>query len=649
MAIMDLEQREFISKLIEKGDYDLALEEVVKLEESNTLQLEEKILITNFKAKILNALGFFKKALEFGERTYEWSKKFEKEELQIDSIFNIVESLTHLGDIQKSQRMLSKLENLLINPMTLDEKALECYKMRFLYQKGIIFKTTGNLTQAINNINTCLKYYTINNEKFERAECYSCLGLIYAMKGDLNKSMTYMAQSIALFQQIDNTYKIATALNNMGEICRQMGFLEQSLRNFQQSLHIWEEMGNREAISNSLKNIGTIYYLMSDYKQALAHFELCIKLNKEIGNKISIAENLYQVIKTYITQNQTEKAQEQLLNLEEINKELSHKPTDQIYRISKALILKSSKKLRNWLKAIEILEGVIIEDVSNYEVTIDALLHLCELYLREYKASNEIETLNDLELAIKTLSSIAERQQSQKLYAETYWLKAHLALVKLNLEEAKALLAKAQQLAEEYDLHMLAMKISNDYDQLLHQFEEWTKLKKDNAPVAEILKLSQVEELINNMLQQGITDIKDLPKEEPVYIAILSKDGGAIYAKTFKTKENIDDQLIGGFLTAMNSFLTEAFSTSGSIERIKHKEYTFVLKPEESFLFCYVFKGNSYYAMQKLEQFIQKVKEENEIWQIFQNFVKTGMIISTNFKEKVNYLADDLFVKADIH
>jgi len=649
MSILDMEQREFITKLIEEGDYDLALEEVEKLEGSNTLQLEEKILLTNFKAKILNTMGFFRKALEFGEQAYEWSKDFGKEKLEIDSLFNIVESLTHLGNIQKSQTMLSKLENLLINPETLDEKVLQRYKIRLLYQKGIMLKIAGNLTQAIDNLKACLEFYTNNNDKFETAECYSCLGLIYAMTGDLNKSMTNMAQSIALFQQIDNTYKIATALNNMGEICRQMGFLEQSLRNFQQSLNIWEEMGNQEAISKSLNNIGTIYYLMGDYKQALAHFELSIKFNKEIGNKISIAENLYQIIKTFIAQNQIEKAQEYLLNLKEINEQLSHKPTDQIYRISKALLLKNSKRLRDWLKAIEMLEKVIIEKVSNYEVTIDALLYLCELYLREYKASNEEETLNDLELAVKTLLSIAERQQSQKLFAEAYWLKARLALIKLDLEEAKLLLTKAQQLAEERELHTLAMKISNDFDQLLHRSEEWAKLKKDNAPVAEILKLSQVEDLINNMLQQGITDVKELPKEEPIYLTILSKDGGAIYAKTFTTQENIDDQLIGGFLTALNSFLTEAFSTSGSIERIKHKEYTFVLKPEESFLFCYVFKGNSYYAMQKLEQFIQKVKEQTEIWQIFLNFAETGMIVSTDFKEQVNHLADDLFLEVAVN
>ena len=69
-------------------------------------------------------------------------------------------------------------------------------------------------------------------------------------------------------------------------------------------------------------------------------------------------------------------------------------------------------------------------------------------------------------------------------------------------------------------------------------------------------------------------------------------------------------------LTAVNSFIQETFSASGSIERLKHKEHTLLLKPIENYLTCYIFKGQSYSALQKLEKFIDSLKVQQDLYQI---------------------------------
>ena len=91
--------------------------------------------------------------------------------------------------------------------------------------------------------------------------------------------------------------------------------------------------------------------------------------------------------------------------------------------------------------------------------------------------------------------------------------------------------------------------------------------------------------------------------EEPAYISIIDSTGLSIYSHNFfrSTTEGFD-QLMSGFLIAINSIILNLFSSSGFLERIKHKEFTIMIFQLKSNLyFCYVFKGPSYHAQEKVD------------------------------------------------
>ncbi|MFX0027868.1 MAG: hypothetical protein ACFE8B_01545 [Candidatus Hermodarchaeota archaeon] len=79
--------------------------------------------------------------------------------------------------------------------------------------------------------------------------------------------------------------------------------------------------------------------------------------------------------------------------------------------------------------------------------------------------------------------------------------------------------------------------------------------------------------------------------------------------------------LFSSFMSAFNTFSSEIFSNS--IDRIKVKENTILINTVESFLVCYVIKGQSYPALQKLTKFSEAIRENLEIWQALNNSVKT--------------------------
>ena len=62
-------------------------------------------------------------------------------------------------------------------------------------------------------------------------------------------------------------------------------------------------------------------------------------------------------------------------------------------------------------------------------------------------------------------------------------------------------------------------------------------------------------------------------------------------------------------------------------DRITYREYTVVLKALDALLFCYIFKGQSYLALQKLEQLTERVRESPGIWEILSTAMKTKSVL----------------------
>jgi hypothetical protein len=60
------------------------------------------------------------------------------------------------------------------------------------------------------------------------------------------------------------------------------------------------------------------------------------------------------------------------------------------------------------------------------------------------------------------------------------------------------------------------------------------------------------------------------------------------------------------------------------IERIRYKDYTLVMEYNDPLLFCYVFKGESYSAMQKLDKFIANAIGSSNIWESLRKATITG-------------------------
>lgn len=89
--------------------------------------------------------------------------------------------------------------------------------------------------------------------------------------------------------------------------------------------------------------------------------------------------------------------------------------------------------------------------------------------------------------------------------------------------------------------------------------------------------------------------------------------------------------------------MKEVFKIQGSIERIRHQEYTIIIHQLKQFLICYVFRGESYFAVKKINTFVDALKQDEKLMNYLENdFQMTSQLI--NAKE-FDSMVDSIFIK----
>ena len=115
-----------------------------------------------------------------------------------------------------------------------------------------------------------------------------------------------------------------------------------------------------------------------------------------------------------------------------------------------------------------------------------------------------------------------------------------------------------------------------------------------------------------------------------------------MFSNPFTADMTFNEKQLGGFISTLNSSSDQLFSEA--IDRIKIGDYMVLLKVVEDFSICYVFRGESYSAGQKLQNFTEAVKENKGIIDVLNTTVRTGHQIKLNENPDLEDLITNSFV-----
>jgi tetratricopeptide (TPR) repeat protein len=631
-------------KLMNECKFDEVLLLMNNLEGRDDITDSDQLSRYLLKSECLNELGNYEEGLKFAEKAYQKSQALRDNLRSIDVLVKMAFATMGIGDFEKALNLIEQSEDLLKTLTRCTPLEQEQREASIAFTKGAVYLFQGNANLALECGKRSLELREDIGNKRELVASLYGMGIIYSMlKSDLDRALMYAERCQTIAKEINHQHIISMNLQTLGVIYFLKGEYTKSLRYTEQSLAIAEKTGNKQMISSNLNNIANLFIYQGDFDKALMYLERSLEIAKEIGNNWLISGFTCSIIEAFVYKGEVEQAQRYLEQLEEINDKVDNKTIDLGYRYSKAIILKTSPRIHNRAKAEEIFKQIVQEEMIHSETTINALLNLCELLLDELSLTNEIEVLNELENFITQLLDIAENSGSYWVLAESYALQGKMALLALDLKGARRLLTQAQQIAEKQGMNLLAGKISIEHDNLLKELSKWKNLQGQDVSLKERMELAHIDEQIDNLLWKRDFSSLEHSEEEPILLLVLSKGGIPIFSHVFSKEWSFEEGLFGCFLSAINSFSGELFSKG--LDRAKFGEHTVLMKSVASFSICYLFKGQSYLAQKRINNFIKQFKNTTEIWQTFNNFYKTYQTIELKKNPSLKLLITDIFIR----
>ncbi|MFW9902169.1 MAG: hypothetical protein ACFFDY_12965, partial [Candidatus Thorarchaeota archaeon] len=206
-------------------------------------------------------------------------------------------------------------------------------------------------------------------------------------------------------------------------------------------------------------------------------------------------------------------------------------------------------------------------------------------------------------------------------------------------------LTQAQKIAESHGIKRLAMKISHEHDKLLTQLKIWENLKETEVSLSERWKLADLTQQMENMVRKRMVEPPKISEEEPVSIFIISEGGTLLFSHSFIDQISFESHLFSGFLTTIDYFIREMFSEG--LDRAIFGEHTLLLKSIPPFFISYIYKGDSYHALQKLNYFIDHIQME-DIWQNLLKSFRVNQSIHLKDIPSLESLITEIFITKSV-
>ena len=629
--------------LKEEGKFIEAFKIIKEIEKNEAVTSQDQLSNNIIKCTLLNKLGFHEDALKLAKKIYKDAEKLGTPIQLINVSIEMAEAFMYLERYNESLEVIMKCEKF-FKTITL-ETTIEHNRIESAIAliKGYI--NVDNYFER--DLELSLKYLKYGlalqkklGNKHEIARFYQYIGFNYQNLGDWDLALNYWEKALALEENGFNVF-LTWLFFHIGYLYDQRGELDHALNYYKRGLALAEKLNSGKInIAYFLDCIGNIYYSKGDFDQALIFSERGLTLYRQVGHNIPfLASFMNTLLRIAIGKNEINQAEEHLQQIKEISDQTQNKGVYRLYRVSKALLLKTKPRVSNLAKAQRLLKEVIEEDAGQ----ITAIINLCDILLVDLRNTNDMEIVDEIKDYIGRLLNIAEKTHSYSLQAEAYLLQAKMVLISYDLEEARRLLAKGQQIAEKFGLKMLARKISNEHDELLKQMTIWENLKKSEATLTERLKLARLNEQVDDMLRKHVVEPGEIQDEESIVILIISEGGNPIYSQSFLEGWSFKDHLFGGFLSAINSFSGEMFSQG--LDRAIFGEYTILMKAVSPFIVCYLFKGQSFLAQQRMKQFIETIQNEKKMWETIKNYHQANRLIQKEDIPSLDLLVNEMFIE----
>jgi tetratricopeptide (TPR) repeat protein len=497
---------------------------------------------------------------------------------------------------------------------------------------GLAYLYSGELKKAFTHLNKAQEIAKGSNQKILESLVKSNISLYNLFSGNIQEASTLLEENLQFFQQIDFNFELANTYINLSSLSEIKGEIVQSQSDLTSAIDISRNINNDHLKFICNNNFANLSFITGEFELAKNSYLESYDYFNSHNLPLDSINTIFNLLSLAVLENDTESKTKYLAIITKIKNSMENQLIDLIFQISRGLDLKQYDRMVKKAEAQQIFTNIANNDtIINHEFRVIALKNLCELLIEELSSSGDQEVIDELKIVLQQILAIAEKQNSIILRVESFLIQSKVDLLEFKLNEARTLLGQAQTIAEEKGLTALAIFSSRQYDNLLNQIgklQDQGDLNLSNLSMNERLELAELENMVNKIIRKR-AEIPDITEEKPFMFLIIAISGMSLFSKIFVDEDLMDEQLIGGFITAINIVTQQAFSDQDAIEGIRHQDFTLLLKYLGStrILCVYVFKGQTYFAMQKLKTFIETV-QYSDAMSIIDDANDIGKIIS---------------------
>ena len=424
-------------------------------------------------------------------------------------------SLNNLGLVYWSKGDLENAREYYEKSLKIGEELENKHQISVILNNlGNVCAMKGDNTQALEYYQRALQTRKELGNKQDIALTLTNIGAANEALGNLEVASQYYQQSLEIYEELDIDHGIALALNNLSSLYQLRGELDLALDYLERSLVIREKLDNIQDVAQSLINLGELHRIKGEPEKALKTYQQCLTTYENIGNDPYLSIVLFKLVCITLELKHIVLTEEYLRRLEQIDEKTKNKAIHQRYSLANALFHKSKKRIRDKLKAQEILEEIANGEIIDHSLTILAMIHLCELLLTELRMTEEEDVFGEVKDLTNKLMEIAKQQSSHLLLVETYILQSKLALIEFDIENAMILLTKAEDIANTRGLALLSQRIKHEHDVLTIQMQKWEDIIEREPSRKDMIDLALVENLVDRMIRKTVSSLSENEKKQ---------------------------------------------------------------------------------------------------------------------------------------
>ncbi|MHA2290732.1 MAG: tetratricopeptide repeat protein [Candidatus Hodarchaeales archaeon] len=338
----------------------------------------------------------------------------------------------------------------------------------------------GHLVSAKEYGLNLIKFSKEVRSKLLEAWAQTTLGGVALALGELFDAETLLISSYKDFKSIGNLWFQFPA-RRLGALYRIQGDFDKAIFYLTESLEVVKINGFEFVIGLQLNLIGEVYYAQNQIQEARTYFEQALEYINRFGTKFLSAKVTFNLFLILIETGEISNAEQQLFRLKEIAEQEKH-PTNTNHKIlAEALYQMQSPKLLEKAQAQQKLYNLVKEQNLEVNLLIMAYFNLFNLYLLEWKISEDKTTLDEIYQIFNKIQELAKNQSIFPLEVELHLLRALLTIVQGNLSQAESYITEAIEIAQKHEYTHLISKSFDLKAKIQSQVKEWKDLLDENA------------------------------------------------------------------------------------------------------------------------------------------------------------------------